>query len=397
MSFGDVTKIDQRTDGTTYYQTTDGGGLENFPPGKEVTLQAGDTDLGQVNNIFRTGKGEVHYQTTDGANIYAKPVAGEMVVTRSRGGVDEPIEVSGPITEVYPSEAFPNGHEIQTGSTTTSTTRTEVHPEFTRTFTPSSVTDEYATPLESKFGKVKYTRYFPDANVDFTTDNGRYEHFIKPRQKMSDPVESQARSTPRGLATGAYTDANGVVTYDLLGRATPQSGSTVTDYPLGLRTTLNNDLSGAITHVERFPNRVIYYTNAHEALDVQLGSGGGIFKYKLDANGGITDSVQLPTREIVEFLGENGVLTPFGHATNARVSTDGSIQYQIIADAIDPSYAAAYTDVREFPIPRQTQFGQLTYAEHMRNGGVYRLHFADPSNPTIEVTDPEYRAILGMP
>jgi hypothetical protein len=396
-SFGDVNKIDDMKDGSTLYRTTDGSRLESFPEGQEVTLQAGDTDLGPVKNIFRSSNGEVHYEAPDKSNIYVRRVAGEMVVTRKRNGVVEPIEVSGPIVEVYPSDAFPNGHEIQTGANTAFTTRTEIHPDFTRTFTSSSITDEYTTPVERKFGQVKYTRYFPDMNVDFTTDNGRYEHYIKPRDRMSDPVESQARSTPRGMATGAHTDANGITEYDLIGRSTPQTGSTVTDYPLGLRTSLNNDLTGAITHVERFPNRVIYYTNANEALDVQLGSGGGIYKYKLDANGTILDTAQLPTREIVEFLGENGTLTPFGYATHARISTDGSIQYQIAADPLDPTRMAPYTDVREFPIPRQTELGQVTYAEHMRNGGMYRVHLSDPESPAIDLTDAQYRAILGTP
>lgn len=394
MKFGDVNKIDERTDGTVYFETTDGGGLENFPPGKEITLQAGDTNLGTVKNLFRAADGGVDYELTDGSNIYVRRGEGEMVVTRRRDGVNEPIEVSEPLTEVYPSDAFPNGHEIKSGSSVVSATRIEVHPEFTRTYTASSITDQYATPLERPYGQVKYTRYFPDMNVDFTADGGHYDHYIKERQNMSDPVESEARFTVRGMATGAFTDAKGNVTFDLVGHAHPQGGSVSTDYPLGLRTSLSDDLKGAITNVERTPDRIKYHTNQNETLEVQLGSGGGIYKHVQDGEGNTTSSVQLPTRDIVEFYGERGTATPFGQASSVRVSTDGTIQYQIVGDPYNPSQPAPYTDVREFPIPRQTSYGQLTFAEHLRKGG-YRLILLH--GEAVELTEPQYRAELGLP
>jgi len=399
MSFGDVIKIDERTDGTTYYQTTDGSSLEHLPAGKEATLWAGDQELGTVNNIFRGADGEVHYQTTDGSNIFVRRQGNEMWLTKQNGaGAPEvPLEVSGPIAEEYAQSAYPNGHEIKSGSTTTSTKRTEIHPEFRRTYTPSSIVDEYATPVQKEYGLVKYTRHFQEMSIDFTTDGARYEKYIKPRNSMSEPVESQPRETVRGMATGMLVDKAGNVTFDLIGRSTPQAGQVSTDtHILGLRTSLNDNLTGAITRVERSGDRALYFTNANEVLDVQLGSNGPILKHTLGPDGQVLSTKQLGTAEIVEYLGENGIMTPFGQARTARVGTDGSIQYQISGDPLDPTRPAPYTDVREFPTPRQTQYGQLTYAEHLRDGGKYRMVFLHSENPPIVVTEAQYRAIVGQ-
>lgn len=378
---GVATKFDERSDGSKWFQYTDGSTMDELAEPIALRDGAGNV-IANVSSIFRHPDGGVDYLTTDGGNIYLRRGA-QPEVTVSDNDTMYTRDVKWPMYEDYTSPEYPQGKAMGSGSTP----RIDHYPDYTRLYGPSYVDDTYSTPVQRSFNGNQYqitsTRQLGDMAVDYTSNGSQFVRYLEPRANVTDPGVESTRETIRGQARGEFIDQNGNLTFDTVGAGSPQPGQEISEtYPQGLTTTVSGSLQGRITNVVRTPDQYSYITDKNERIDVPMGSGSNLFLTHPD--GSVT---QLDANAVTEVYPQ-GRETPFGTARSSSVNSDGSITHSIVNSTL--------ADVREFVQPRMideriTQ-QPLMYAQHFKNG-MYRLVFADGSEAPL--TSQQYQAFVG--